>query len=120
MEEVKKQIQVGDRVTYIETQVIIGKYKGYGFGFDTKEVKNKTTEIVINNNKEFKRVLKVERIGTNGWYTVYEKKADILDKKEKEYLKSVIKPFKNKIEYIKKTRKYFNDVEYVCIVLEKK
>lgn len=33
---------------------------------------------------------------------IYDRKEDILDAKEKEYLSNVIKPFRNRIEYIKK------------------
>ena len=59
---------------------------------------------------EFKEVLKIERIGTNGWYTVYEKETEILDEKEKEYLNNLIKPFKNEVKYI--TKNAFNDNSY--------
>lgn len=34
--------------------------------------------------------------------TIYERKEEILDDKEKEYLRGVVKPFRNKIRYIKK------------------
>lgn len=33
---------------------------------------------------------------------IYDRKEDILDEKEKEYLSNVIRPFRNRIEYIKK------------------
>lgn len=95
-------IQVGDRVTYIETSVILGKYRGYGLGLNTKEVKNKVTEIVINNNKEFKEVLKIERIGSKGWYTVYEKKKKLLTIEEKEFLHQYSKLAKAKIADVEK------------------
>lgn len=104
----KFKIEVGDRVTYIETRIVIDENRNRmgdvfpAFALKTKEVKNKVTEIVTRSNKEFKEILKVERIGQNGWYTVYEKQAEILDEKEKEYLSAVIKPFKNRVQSIVK------------------
>lgn len=94
-EKIKNQIQVGDRVTYIQIKQIISSTSFYDF--KTEEVKNKVTEIVTDSNEEFKEILKIERIGQNGWYTVYEKESEILDEKEKEYLSNIIKPFKNRI-----------------------
>lgn len=41
---------------------------------------------------------------------------DILDKEEKEYLSAVIKPFKDKIDYIQKRISNFG--EYIVIMLE--
>lgn len=39
------------------------------------------------------------------WYTVHdlEEVKEILDLKEKEYLSNIIKPFRNKVEYIRKS-----------------
>lgn len=91
----KLDIQVGDRITYIQIKQIISPRSFYDF--KTEEVKNKVTRIVTDSNEEFKEILKIERIGQNGWYTVYEKESEILDEKEKEYLSNVIKPFKNRI-----------------------
>ena len=104
----KLDIQVGDRITYIQIKQIISPRSFYDF--KTEEVKNKVTRIVTDSNKEFKEVLKIERIGTNGWYTVYEKEPEILDEKEKEYLNNLIKPFKNEVKYI--TKNAFNDNSY--------
>lgn len=54
-----------------------------------------------------------------GYFTVHdlEEVSEILDKTEKRYLKEVIKPFKNKIEYIKKG--FFSSInqEYIIISL---
>lgn len=110
IEEIKSQIEVGDRITFIQTTLELGRYRGVGCGFATKEVKSKVVEIVTSGNREFKEVLKIERVGSNGWYTVYEKEEEILDKKEKEYLNNLIKPFKNEVKYIAK--KDFNDNSY--------
>lgn len=115
-EEIKNQIQVGDRVTHIKVSVEVGSYRGYGLGFKAKEVRNKVVEIVTKDNKDYKDVLKIERIGQNGWYTVYEKGKEILDDKEKEYLSNVINPFKNRVEYIMKTKYAFKE-QFIRIYL---
>lgn len=47
---------------------------------------------------------------------IFEKVEEILDDKEKEYLSSVIKPYRNKVIYIKKL--YCNTHEYIRIELE--
>lgn len=58
-------------------------------------------------------IIKVER--PVKYETVYERK-EILDTEEKEYLSAVIKPFRNKVEYIKKRRN--GDKEYIMIGLD--
>lgn len=54
--------------------------------------------------------------------TVYERteeeKKEILNEVEKEYLKAVIKPFKNKIKYINKIKKCASNKEYIEIVIK--
>ena len=81
-------LQVSDRVTY--------KYT---------DKSNTVVELVSNDNVDvlsFKdyleneriKILKIERIGENGWYTVYEKK-DLLTSEEKEFLKDIIKYYDN-------------------------
>lgn len=80
----KMDIQVGDRVTY-----------------ESINNNKKITEIVNNDNIDigwFERnlknihieILKIERIGENGWYTVYEEK-ELLTDEEREFLNA----FKN-------------------------
>lgn len=56
------------------------------------------------------KVLKVAR-----QQTIYEFK-EILDKKEKEYLSAVIRPFKGRVDYIKKMD--ITGKEFICIFLK--
>lgn len=56
------------------------------------------------------KVLKLERP-----QTIYKFK-EVLDAKEKEYLSAVIKPFKNRIDYIKKFD--LTGREFICICLK--
>lgn len=43
---------------------------------------------------------------------------EILDETEKRYLKAVIRPFKNKVEYITKYKTILNNKEYICIEIK--
>lgn len=88
MEENQKiEIQVGDRVTY----------KGYG---ESKIVMMISNEFFTMNNTE---IQKIERIGSNGWYTVYEKeeKKDLLTADEKAILIN-LKKITSEIYYIQR------------------
>lgn len=83
---------------------------------------NKHTNIITNSCytvKEFEcndKVLKVLR--PTGYKTVYEAKKEILDEEEKKYLSAVIKPFKNRVEYIIKNLSSCNSTsEYIVIEL---
>lgn len=83
---------------------------------------NKYTSIIVNGSytvKEFEyndKVLKVLR--PTGYKTVYEAKKEILDEEEKKYLSAVIKPFKNRVEYIIKRLSSRNSTaEYIVIKL---
>lgn len=66
-------IEVGDRVTYIDYSRAI--------------IVDRTDLEVINSNE----ILKIERIGQNGWYTVYEKEKELLTEEERKFLKDIIK-----------------------------
>ncbi len=76
-EEIKNQIQVGDRVTY-------------RFLEDDKENMKHERQSIMTSEEEIVRyttitdlvILKIERIGRNGWYTVYEK--ELLTEEEKD------------------------------------
>ena len=69
-----KDIKVGDRITFktireIHTRLMI------------------SSEDVRIIQRDCMEILKIERIGENGWYTVYEKK-ELLTDEEKEFLKA--------------------------------
>ncbi|MCI9434067.1 MAG: hypothetical protein HFI86_02160 [Bacilli bacterium] len=50
-------------------------------------------------------------------YTIYECK-EILDDKEKEYLRGVIKPFRNKIKLIKKEKEIFDNMNKISFLFD--
>ncbi len=102
-------IQVGDRLTYKSIgKIFIELIKS---SRDLKEIlfeiENKDTEI-----------LKIERIGENGWYTVYEKK-DLLTDEEREFLKNIIKYYDgiSRIETTLSSISFENDnFHIICII----
>lgn len=53
----------------------------------------------------------------NGFVIKQEEKKEILDKAEKEYLENLLRPFKNKVETIRK-RAYGNDTEYLTFKMK--
>lgn len=84
-------LKKGDIVYYIfhnkETSIIIGE-----------QFANKTVSEVFGDEI----VTKIER--PVQYKTIYEAPKQILDKKEKEYLEAVIRPFKNRVKYIEKEK----------------
>ena len=84
-------IQVGDRVTY--------KYEN---GTVCEEIMTNKDDIegikITLKELEGVEILKIERPK----YEKIEEKKEILDETEKKYLLNIIKPFKSKVQYIKK------------------
>ncbi len=85
------EIEVGDRVTY--------KFEFENFNRIVLITSNPIAEEYMKNPK---RILKIERIGANGWYTVYEKDKELLTEEERELLRVMIKYLCAEIGYIKK------------------
>ena len=65
------------------------------------------------NNIDINRIIKVER---PDYKTIFEKKENILDEQEKKYLTAVIKPFRNKVLGIRKTRGIFEEKEESIVI----
>lgn len=92
-----------------------------------KSSNNKTKSIIINglsgetlkyveNGLGLENVFKILR--PTGYKKVYEVEQEILDEEEKKYLSAVIKPFKNRVEYIIKKLSFHNSTaEYIIIEL---
>lgn len=69
---------------------------------------------LVKENKKFFKTLPNDYTGTIEVENGYIVEKEILDEKEKEYLSAVIKPFRDRIEFIAKRRR-FDD--YICIGL---
>lgn len=77
-------------------------------------IEDKGIELVKENKKFFKR-LPNDYTGTLEVENGYIVENEILDEEEKEYLSAVIRPFRDRVEYIKKIN---NDREYIQVLLE--
>jgi len=103
MKEFKKEnLKFGDIVTYRNgKQNIINRVDNYKIYYydDLKPVH-------LGKGFDIMRVERYERTAMSdklyGLKILYERKEDILDAKEKEYLSNVIRPFRNRVKYIKK------------------
>lgn len=91
-------IQVGDKITYMYEEDCVQKV--------ICQMVTDTTDITILKNKEENKeieIIKNERIGSNSWYIVYEKK-ELLTEEERKFLKKIIESynrmFKTKIRKI--------------------
>lgn len=83
------QIGAGDIIKFKKHgEIIVGKGKSY-IGMTIQELENKYND----------KILEVKR--PTQYKTTFMKK-EILDEAEKRYLKAVIRPFKDKVEYIEK------------------
>lgn len=86
-----------------------------------KEITLKGTFVKEEDNKKVYKL----KLGKFDWERFYNidgdlylciKKEEILDDAEKEYLSAVIKPFRNRVEYIKKN--YYVEYEYISIYIK--
>ena len=111
----KIKIKVGD----------IATFKCGDKGIITKRIRNCGDDILYAEmicEEELKElnIIKIDR--PVKYETVYERaeeeKKEILDETEKEYLKTVIKPFKNKVKSICKFQGFRRDTEYLTIYFE--
>jgi hypothetical protein len=88
--------------------------EGYNEDLTAKGNSRKWDIVKINNNVLDNRgycYVALQEVGEDKW--TWERPREILDKEEKEYLSTVIKPFKNKIRDIFKI--YDPELEYIAI-----
>lgn len=105
----KSDLKDGDIVTYRngDTRSVKGKYL-YWKGSIANNLDNYTKELLDVDKKHNIDIVKVER--PISYETIFERKEEILDNAEKNYLKGVIRPFRDKVKYITKFRA--NEDEY--------
>lgn len=105
----KSDLKHGDKCTLKNGQVVfVDKSSTYGFGSIDEQLR------FFNDNVS---IVKVER--PVKYETVFERKEEILDKTEKEYLANVIRPFRHKIKTIEKTTRIGDSsLCYLNILLE--
>lgn len=102
-----QEIEVGDRVTCLIKTMRTFNMKDT---FSIREEEIEQIFIVTSdiNKIEKDKIKKIERIGTNGWYTVYEKeeKKELLTEEEKDFLKAYIKFNGKEIDFIERNGRY--------------
>ena len=108
-EDLKKS-PIGTKLTF-ENGVVLVKD-------DIDRIENDSLILFIHNLEDFKSKSygKIMKIEEPEYITVYENK-EILDEAEKRYLRGVIKPFKDKVKYIKKCD--FSDTKNIEIGIKK-
>ncbi len=115
----KSDLKDGDIVTYRNGNkriVISGKLIDEN-GMGTKYLRSYDDQIKDKNGCRNLDIVKVER--PVKYETVFERKEEILDKTEKEYLANVIRPFRHKIKTIEKTTRIGDSsLCYLNILLE--
>lgn len=121
----KKEWNKGE-IPYKNNEYIIRVKAPHGlFNIDIyliQDIKTKQVYIIDDNgielvkeNKKFFKTLPNDYTGTIEVENGFIQEKEILDEKEKEYLSAVIKPFRDRIEYIKKVK----DIrEYIAIYLK--
>ena len=105
----KEDLRIGDKITKRDMKV-----KFISNEADLKKVLRVYNEDLTHSQNRDKDIINVQK--PISYITIFERKEDILDEKEKEYLSKVIAPFRNKVSFIKKgetvKRKEFILVEY--------
>lgn len=103
-EDLKKS-PIGTKITFENGEVLVkdddGNYsnkKRWRDDSDLKELKDRINTLG--------KIIKIEE---PTYQTVYEVKQEILDEVEKRYLKGVIRPFRDKVKFIEKVTKSYND-----------
>ena len=112
----KSDLQDDDIVTYrdgIRRRVRKNKLLNED-GYSGNRLENYNNDLKDKDGERNLDIVKVER--PTKYETVFERKEEILDNTEKNYLRSVIRPFRNEVKTIEKN--IMDDKEYICINLK--
>ena len=111
----KSDLKDGDIVTYRNgsKRTVIAKKLINSGGYIAKNIDNYTEELKDTISMIDLDIVKVER--PIKYKTVFERKEEILDETEKRYLANIIRPFRGKVETIKKVA---GNKEYISIELK--
>lgn len=94
-EDLKKS-PIGTKITFKNGIVLVKDTKEY---FENVYNTRHITNLEHLEDIDFDKIIKIEE---PKYQTVYESKPDILDELEKRYLGNVIRPFRDKVKYIRK------------------
>lgn len=98
----KADLKDGDIVTYRngEKRTVIAKKLINSGGYIAKKLDNYTDELKDTISGINLDIVKIER--PVKYEAIFERKEEVLDETEKRYLSNIIRPFKNKVQYIVK------------------
>lgn len=111
-EDLKKS-PIGTKITFENGDIFI-KLEEDNYESRTSYRNNENLK-GLKDNINLRKIIKIEE---PEYSTVYESKAEILDKVEKRYLRNIIRPFRNKVKYIKLIHKVNKIEGYININLE--
>lgn len=109
-EDLKKS-PIGTKVTFENEGILVKTTE--------KRLESRLNVTNIENLKNLKddyygKIIKIEE---PIYQTVYEHKEEILDEAEKRYLKAVIRPFRNRIKYVRKIKSFDKSRNFLQILL---
>lgn len=113
-EDLKKS-PIGTKITFENGEVLIKDDQYY---FENSVRVREISDLVnlIDRYCDLGKIIKIEE---PTYSTAYEYEPEILDEAEKRYLRGVIRPFRNKVEYIKKCKFITNkDNSYINICIK--
>lgn len=110
-EDLKKS-PIGTKVTFENGEVLVKN------GEDKFESRKSFTYIDCLKDLTSYTFGKIIKIEEPEYTTVYEAKQEILDETEKRYLRNIVRPFRDKIDYIIKNRYKTENLEYIIIAIK--
>ena len=116
---IKLREDLEDRKSYGYTTYVKNmKFKGFKKieRIIYKSIGEKVALININNHDYQYTKEMIAEVKRPKYEAIYKREEPILDEKEKEYLSNVIKPFRDKVEYIVKLSCF--RTEYICIKIK--
>ena len=109
-EDLKKS-PVGTKITFEDGNIFLKFNKEKFINLSTI----RDIEWLNNLNDNYGQLGKIIKIEEPKYTTVYEVKPEILDEAEKRYLRGVIRPFRDKVDYIVKQKSGAINKEYILI-----
>lgn len=113
-EDLKKS-PIGTKITFENGKVFVkddeDTFENLSEGIDLEDLKG-----LKDNYDDNGKIIKIEE---PEYKVVYDTKAEILDNTEKRYLKNIIRPFRDKVEYITKTVNVSGEYEHINIIFKR-
>lgn len=102
---------IGTKITFVNGEVLVKDDKDF---FENSVYVRNILELNNFKSRILGRIIKIEE---PKYETVYKTKSEILDEVEKRYLRNVIRPFRDKVNTIRKTSNKMNSKDNQCIII---